>query len=226
MSHYAVFKPVTDVPIIVQPVQINWFQKMVDYLNIKDTQDFIPFPTQDYNQIIKFCFYCEQRPLSENTFKFLQERPIPYIVDGLIRVDNLQFFITYVDGWRMMIHKLGYFYFKKDKNDNFLLSDLYLSSVSAEERLTNQNLPLHHFILRGSHTQLYKLAVTYVSIEKESGKKCVKNVLIGSVPDGWSISEEGKLLPEVYPTLEELIMKCKVFMCFCFDNTSFSKDEM
>lgn len=200
------------------------------YLEMKDTQTFILFPTDDYNEIIIFCFYSEQRPLSEKTFIFLQERPKPYIFDGFIRIDNLQFFIKYLDSWRKMINKLDDFYFKKDGNENFLLSDLYLSSGDAEKRLQDKNFPLHHFILRGSHSQLHNLAVTYVRVVEGDDPnimifKCV-NVLIESVLGGWSIKEEGKLIPEIYPTLTELIMKCKVFLSFCFENATFSKDEM
>ena len=205
------------------------FEKMRHALSLADGQK-IKFPESDYDEIIKFCFNSKtSRRLSEKDLAFLHQRIQRYIVDGFISSENYKFFITYLDSLRIMIYHLRDFYQAENvdpqaapaSRSQYLLRDLHFSSVDANDLLTKKGLPLHHFCLRFSQSQIGNLAVTYVN--EKNGENVVADVLIefvslGDGGVGWAIKEEGKALPEIYPTMEELIMKCNVFNFFCFEN--------
>jgi hypothetical protein len=202
------------------------FEKIRHASSLADGQK-IKFPESDYDEIIKFCFKTSRR-LSENDLAFLQERIQRYVVDGFISSENYKFFITYLDSLRIMIYHLRDFY-QAENVDQYLLRDLHFSSVDANDLLTKKGLPLHHFCLRFSQSQIGNLAVTYVN--EKNGENVVSDVLIkfvnlGNGGVGWEIQEEGKELPEIYPTIEELIMKCKVFNFFCFENNDLPKESV
>jgi len=205
------------------------FEKIRHALSLADGQK-IMFPEREYDEIINFCFNSKtSRRLSEKDLAFLHQRIQRYVVDGFISSENYKFFITYLDSLRIMIYHLRDFYQAENvdpqaapaSRPQYLLRDLHFSSVDANDLLTKKGLPLHHFCLRFSQSQIGNLAVTYVYYD--GNEKVVADVLIefvslGDGGVGWAIKEDGKALPEIYPTIEELIMKCNVFNFFCFEN--------
>ena len=215
------------------------FDKMKHFLSLPDVMS-VEFDHSVYDEIIKFCFEsATSRRVSEKDLAFLHKRIMKYVVNGFISTDDFKFFINYLDNLRIMIYYLGGFYEEQnvsqistesstESSTEYLLNHLHFSAVDANDLLTKKGLPLHHFCLRVSQSQIGNLAVTYV--KEENDEKVVADVLIEFVNKpgviGWAIKEEGKDQPEIYPTVVELINKCKVFKFFCFENNDVPRESL
>ena len=209
-----------------------WPQKINYYLSI-DPEKFpvISYPKEDAKSFICYCFDNPHRPLSVDTFRFLQTKVNSLVIGDFIKVKEFQYFIQYIDAWRIMIQQMGPFYYEKS-NGKFLLSDLSVSSIEAKQLLFLKKSQKNDFVLRGSQSQIGYLAVTFVEESEPTGK--LTDVLLRfrlDIPGyGWDIQvDKGKNdgWSDIYPTVKELIQKCKVFSVFCLpDCDNFPKDQM
>ena len=165
----------------------------------------IAFPHIEHlKSLIRYCLSRKNRPIEDEDLAFVLSRVTRYERDSQISVKEFINWINWIDNMREMIDNLWNMFYETTLHGDYLLNSFRMTSTDAEKAL--EGSPAYTFVLRWSLSSIGCLAVSYI---KKDGT--LSHLLISYEEDRWSIKEEGKAQPEVYPCLKELIEKCAVF---------------
>lgn len=166
---------------------------------------YITFPHIEHlESLVRYCLSRKNRPIEDEDLTFVLSRVTRYERDGQISVKEFINWINWIDNMREMIDNLWNMFYETTLYGDYLLNSFRMTSTDAEKAL--EGSPAYTFVLRWSHSSIGCIAVSYI---KEDGT--LSHLLISYEDDKWSIKEERKPQPEVYPCLKELIEKCAVF---------------
>jgi len=161
------------------------------------------------NDFIKYCLGTSKRPCTKIDLDYCRKF---YFLNKMNKtgtkylIDKVRESIDKLLKVRLLINKLGDIYTKKMETCYIIPSLALSDNTSAERILAGKDILAKSFILRFSQSTPNCMAVTYTSDDKS-----VHHVQITSVEDGWWIKEDGKVKPEIYLTIDDLILKCKIF---------------
>ena len=184
-------------------------------------------PYNEAVNIVQFCINRSERE-SKAGFDFLMTKFTKYMkAHGAISIPELKDAIEYAFKVGIMIDAMGKLY--DDHHDGiYLICDLSATSHNAETclyapikdvRLLKAPQPILNIhpdpkrtVIRFSQSKPGSMAFSYINeVGVVSHSLIIYRFDLPAGNRGWSIVENGKTTPIVYPTMTELLKKCKLF---------------